>query len=209
MSLRLSKRHRRHSKGMTLAEILVSVSIVIVVMVAVGTFQFNVISNNRSTQVRLTNVQEASNIMKIMARELRSMSPSANGSYPIESAGTSTIIFFADTNSDAVTERIRYYIATTTLYRGVRLPTGSPAVYTGAESVKVVATGIRNSSSTPLFEYYLSAYDGTTAAMTYPLVLTSIRLIKANITLDSDPNRSPVARTFSTQVSLRNLKDNL
>jgi type II secretory pathway pseudopilin PulG len=197
------------TSGMTLVEVLVSLSIVVVVMIAVGTFQFNIISYNRSTQVRLTNVQEASNIVKVMAKELRAMAPSANGSYAIESAGTSTIIFFTDTNGDAIPERVRYYVASTTLYRGLKSPSGSPAVYTGTESIKIVATGIVNSPTTPVFEYYTSAYGGSGTTMTYPLVLTSIRLIRANITLDTDPNKSPVARTFSTQVSLRNLKDNL
>lgn len=200
---------RSTTRGMTLAEVLVSVSILVVVMVAVGTFQFNVITNNRSTQVRLTNIQEASNVVKVISKELRAMTPSANGSYAIESAGTSTIVFFTDINGDSSPERIRYYLASTTLYRGLKSPSGSPAVYTGTESIKVVATGIRNSSTTPVFEYFDGAYAGTGSAMTYPLVLTSIRLIKANLVIDSDPNKSPIPRTFSTQASLRNLKDNL
>ncbi len=197
-------------QGMTLTEILVTLSIIVIVMVAVGTFQFNILSYNRSTQIRLTNIQEANNLLKVMSREFRASASSANGSFAILSAATSSITFYADVDSDGLTDQVRYYLASTTLYRGLTKPTGSPAVYNMAqESKRVVATGIANSSTTPVFEYFLSTYNGTTPAMTYPLVLTSIRLIKINLVIDSDLNKPPPAKTFSTQVSLRNLKDNL
>lgn len=207
--------HRRESalgleRGMTIAEIIISIGILMVVMVAVSSFEYNVINYNRSAQVALTNTQEAENILKFMAKELRTMAPSANGSYPIGTAATSSLTFYADVDSDGLQDQVRYYLATTTLYRGTTKPTGSPATYNLANENKyVLATGVRNSSTTPSFEYFSGTYDGTTGAMTYPLTITAIRLVKVNITIDSDPTKSPVPRTFSTQVSLRNLKDNL
>ena len=137
------------------------------------------------------------------------MQPSANGAYPIASASTSTITFFSDVDADSIEDQVRYYIASTTVYKGVIKPTGSPLTYSGSETTKILATGIRNSSSTPVFEYYDSNYAGTSSPMTYPLTITSIRLIKINLTIDTDVNKAPIWRTFSTQVGLRNLKDNL
>ncbi len=195
---------------MTLVEVLVTTSILGVVMIAVAAFQYNVINYNRSTQIRLTNIQEATSILKVMARELRASAISANGSYAINAAATSSLVFYADTDNDGLPEQLRYYLSGNTLYRGLIKPTGSPSVYNPAqESLKTIATGIVNSPTTPLFEYYDGTYAGTSTAMTYPLVLTSIRLIKANITIDTDPNKSPVIKTFSTHAALRNLKDNL
>lgn len=197
-------------RGMTLAELLVTVSILIVVMIAVGMFQYNILSYNNSTQVRLTNIQDATNILKVMSRELRSLVPSENGSYGIASAASSSIEFYMDIDSDGDADQLHYYISGTTLYRGTTPPTGSPAVYNPSnENISILATGMRNSSSTPLFEYYSSSYDGTTPAMTYPLAISSIRLIKVSLTIDTDPNKTPVVKTFSSQVAPRNLKDNL
>ena len=199
-----------YKKGFTLVEVVTAISILVVIMVAVSTFQYNVISYNRSSAVALTNATEAQSILKVMAREMREMSPSSNGAYPIIAAATSTISFYADLDGDGTKEQIRYFLASSTVNRGLIKPTGTPAVYSSAsETFKILATGIRNSSSTPVFEYYPATYTGTSTAMTYPLTLTTIRLIRASITIDTDPNKAPILRSFSTQVVLRNLKDNL
>lgn len=202
------------NRAFTIVEVVVSISILVIIMAAVSSFQYDVLNYNRSSATTLTNIQEAQSIVKVMAKEIRSMSPSSNGAYPILSAGTSTVTFFADVDSDGTKEKIRYYIGTTTttrntIYRGFVKPSGSPISYSGSESTKILATGIRNSSSTPIFEYYNSTYTGTSSAMTYPLAITTIRLVRINLTIDSDPNKSPVLKTFTTQVNLRNLKDNL
>lgn len=201
---------RNKSNGMTLVEVLVTASILVVVMMAVVAFQYDVINYNRSTQIRLTNIQDATSILKVIARELRASAISANGSSAINTAATSSLIFYADIDSDGLPEQLRYYLLDNTLHRGVVKPSGSPAVYNPAqETVKIIATGIVNSSTTPIFEYYGSTYAGTSTAMTYPLTLASIRLVKISITLDTDPNKPPPAKVYSTQASLRNLKDNL
>lgn len=204
------KRLVLYSKGFTLVEVVVTIAIFGAIMVAVSAFQYNVINYNRSSSVALSNTQESQAIMKIMAKELRATETGSDGSYPIVSAGTSTLTFFVDSDGDGLKEKLRYYLATTTLYRGMIKPTGSPATYLPAnETIKTMITGIRNSSSTPIFEYFDGMYAGTTTPMTYPLSLTSIRLIRLTLTVDSDPNKSPIPIVFTTQAELRNLKDNL
>jgi len=42
-----------------------------------------------------------------------------------------------------------------------------------------------------------------------PVDVSSVRLVKMNITIDRDPNRSPTPINVTTQVVIRNLKDNL
>jgi prepilin-type N-terminal cleavage/methylation domain-containing protein len=198
------------NKAFTLVELVTAISILVVIMVAVSAFQYNVISYNRSSAVALTNATEAQSILKVIARELREMSPSSNGAYPIAVAATSTVTFFADIDGDGVKEQIRYFIASSTVKRGIIKPTGSPLVYSaGSESFKILATGIRNSSSTPLFEYFPGTYTGTSTALSYPLNISTIRLIRVSMTIDSDPNKAPILRSFNTQVVLRNIKDNL
>lgn len=198
------------SRGFTLIEVVTSIVVLVSIMIAVSAFQFNVLNYNNSSKVALINTQDAQSLLKVMSRELRSMEPSSNGSYPIAAAATNTVTFFTDLDADGTKEQIRYYIATTSLYRGIIKPTGSPLTYVaGNETRKILATGIRNSSATPMFEYFNSSYAGTTTPLTYPLNIPVIRLVRVSLTIDSDPNKSPVVRTFTTQSALRNLKDNL
>jgi prepilin-type N-terminal cleavage/methylation domain-containing protein len=199
-----------YESGMSLVEVLVAIAIFVLIIGAVAAFQSNVLNFNRSTQASLTNAYEAQALLKNAARELRSMAQSANGSYPISTAATNTITFFADVDADGVREQVRYFLASTTLYRGIVEPTGSPASYNQAtESRRILATGVRNSGAAPMLEYFDSMYAGTTTAMTFPLMITNIRMIRVNVTIDTDPNKSPIPRSFSTQAALRNLKDNL
>lgn len=181
-----------------------------VVMIAVATFQYNVLNSNRTGMVSLTNVQEVQSLLKIMIKEMRSMEPGDDGAYPIVAAASTSLTFFADVDSDGSRERVRYYIATTTVYRGVIEPSGSPVAYnSNSETNKLLITGVRTPTDAPMFQYFDSMYAGTSTPMTYPLNLTSIRLVKLTLTIDTDPNKSPSVRTYTTQTSLRNLKDNL
>jgi hypothetical protein len=50
---------------------------------------------------------------------------------------------------------------------------------------------------------------GTSSPITQPVTPTDVRLIKINLIIDVDPNRAPVIKTYTSQVSIRNLKDNL
>jgi prepilin-type N-terminal cleavage/methylation domain-containing protein len=197
-------------RAFTLVEVLTTVAIMTSIMVVVSVFQYNVLNYNRASGVALINVTEAQAIMKNIARELRSAEPGENGEYPLAIVATSTLTFFADLNADGRSEKIRYYISGSTLYRGIIVPTGIPAVYSsGSETIKTLTTGIRNSSTTPLFQYYPSSYNGTSTALTYPVSISTIRLVRVDLRIDTDPNKSPIIRTYSTQVQLRNLKDNL
>jgi prepilin-type N-terminal cleavage/methylation domain-containing protein len=197
-------------RAFTLVEVLTTVAIMTSIMVVVSVFQYNVLNYNRASGVALINVTEAQAIMKNIARELRSAEPGENGEYPLAIVATSTLTFFADLNADGRSEKIRYYISGSTLYRGIIVPTGIPAVYSsGSETIKTLTTGIRNSSTTLLFQYYPSSYNGTSTALTYPVSISTIRLVRVDLRIDTDPNKSPIIRTYSTQVQLRNLKDNL
>lgn len=132
-----------------------------------------------------------------------------NGSYPLANVATSTMTFYSDTDGDGIREQIRYYVSSSTLKRGSIVPTGSNYTYSGQESVKVLVSDIKNSSTTPIFQYYDRNYTGTSSALTYPIDISKVRLVKVNLLVDADVNRSPTQKSYTSQVSIRNLKDNL
>lgn len=196
--------------GFTVVEMIVVVAIFAMISLAVANFQRSIFQTSSTVSGSLTTSYDARVILRTMTRELRTSSVGSNGSYPLVQAATSSITFFADIDSDNVREQVRYFLVGTNLRKGVIKPSGSPLSYVPAnESVATIATNIRNSTSTPLFQYFSSSYDGTTAALTNPVSITAVRLVKINLTLDVDIRKAPVSRTYTSQVSLRNLKDNL
>ena len=197
-------------KGFTLIEILVAVAILGVIMVAISTFQVNIFKFNKYSSDVLQSSQDARSILRTMVTELRTSQPSNNGAYPIVLAATSSITFFSDTDADGLQEQIRYYLSTTTLKKGVIVPTGSPLTYnSNQEKFFYLAYNIKNGTSSPLFEYFDNTYAGTSSPLTQPVTVSKVRLVKINLLIDADPNRSPLPRLYTSQVMLRNLKDNL
>ncbi len=196
-------------KGFTLVEVITTVAIFSLIVLVVGSFTYNVFWLNTHNTNNVNAVYEARSLLHTLANELRSASPSSLGAYPIEIAATSTLTFYADTNNDGLKERIRYFLADTTLKRGSITPSGSPLTYNPVnESFRTLVTGVRPATTTNLFQYYGSSYDGNDPPLSYGDVL-SIRLVKITLRIQQSQAFNPSPVTAVTQVSLRNLKDNL
>ena len=204
----MSRTFLKPTHGFTLIETLVSVAVFVIIGLAVSNFGTQLFSLNSTLRDSLTSQSEARAAFKIMTAEIRSASPSSTGTYAIEAADASTFIFFGDIDDDGLYERIRYYMSGTTLKRGITKPTGNPLTYTSTnETTSDLIHDIVN-GSVPLFSYYDSSYDGTSGSLN-PISILAIRLVKITTVVDRDPNRAPGASTSTTQVSIRNIKDNL
>lgn len=200
------------NKGLTVVEVIFAVVISTVVGFAIIVFVKDVIRLNYSAQASMTAMLEGRKILGVMVSELRSTIPSALGAYPIESASTSTIVFFADVNSDDVADRVRYFLdqETMSIRRGVVLAEGDPPAYNlGTESLSFLVTSVFNGTSTPFLEYYDGNYNGGTSALSLPINIPAVRLIKVSVRVEKDPNRAPEMTTITSEAALRNLKDNL
>ncbi len=211
---RIKKRHTpgksRTSRGMTLAEILVALGIFSAIVLLTTFFERDVFSLNQYIQEDLDAQIEGRRAVTSMVGEMREMSPSSLGAYPIAAAATSTITFYSDIDADSVKEQIRYYIQSNKLFKSVINPTGNPLVYnSGSAVVTTVSTGVLNSTSTPLFQYYDGTYTGTTSPLTIPVDVSAIKLVKINMILERKSSKSTQPLTFTSQVTIRNLKDNL
>jgi type II secretory pathway component PulJ len=195
---------------MTLVETMIALGIFAAIIVAVGAMQVSLFTNQKVVSGSLQTAQDAQVILKTMLTELRSAAPGMNGAYPIVAAGTSSVIFFSDANTDGQTEQITYRLTGTTIYRSVIHPTGIPATYSGAnQSTSTILTNVRNATSTALFQYFDQNYTGTSTPLVHPVTTSSVRLIQVSVTLDVNPTLSPIPRTYTVQAGLRNLKTNL
>lgn len=201
---------RNFKKGFTLAELLITVGIIGLIAVVLGTFQGDVFFFNSVIQDDLTAQMDGRRAIRKMVSEIREASPSSLGSYPIAAAATSSVTFFSNVDNDILKEQVRYFIQNKNLMRGVIKPTGNPLSYnSGSETFETSVKNIANSTSTPLFEYYDTNYTGTTTPLVFPVSLTAVRLVNIELLIDRDPNRSPIPLNVTSQVSIRNLKDNL
>ncbi len=202
--------------GFTLIEAIMVVGIITLVGGAIVAFQRTVIRNTRIIQSALITEQQARKTLSSFVSEMREATQSAAGSYAIESAGTSSIVFYSNVDGGTDVERVRYFLATSTagsavydvVKKGVIKAVGVtyPA---GSETFRTVATAVKNTSLTPLFTYYDTGYAGTSTALSVPINIPSVRLIKLELLVDPNAALSPVPQTYSTQVSIRNLKSNL
>ncbi len=196
--------------GFTLAELLISIAIIGLFTVTATTFQKDIFALNTVLQGNLNAQLDARHLVKVIVTELRKAGPSALGAYPVAIASSTGITFYSDVTNDGVRDKVRYFVSGNTVRRGVISPTGSPFTYVDAnEKLTTIISGFVSSSTAPLFQYFTSSYAGTSSAMTIPIDIPSLRLVKVTVIIDKDPIRAPSIIVVTSQVSLRNLKDNL
>ena len=199
-----------HSKsGFTIIEILVSIFILTLIGLAVSSFAKDIFSLNRITSESLTAQNEARRALKTMSAEIRTASPSSLGAYALAQSATSSFTFYSNIDGDSFKERVRYFLDGTTLKKGVIKPIGTPLTYSPAnEVISELIPGVAN-ATTSIFSYYDKNYDGTAQALIEPIDIATVRLVKITIVVDKDPQTPPSPMTLTTQISIRNLKDNL
>lgn len=189
-----------------LIEILFGVSVFALIMIALTLLARNIFVYNSFISAGLTTADSSRNILKRFTAEVRTAGPAETGAYTIAVATPSAFTFYSDIDGDGAKERVRYFLEQGNLRKAVLKPSGSPLSYSGVETTTTLATHITN---TDIFEYYDKYYDGDGSPLPMPIGIPNVRLVKITLVADQDPNRPPGPATFSTQVTMRNLKDNL
>lgn len=200
-----------NKSGFTLVEILVVVSIAVILGLAIASFGRDIFYQNFVWSRELVAESEAKLAMRRLIAELRTAEPSNTGTYSIESASKDSLIFYSDINNDGKRERLRYWLDGRTLRRGQMAPTGQPYIYaTGTETFSISANDLINANNL-IFSYYDRSYDGTASStpLAEPIEVKNIRLVKVEFLIDANSSQAPIPLYLSSQVMLRNLKDNL
>lgn len=204
----LKNKHNLKS-GFTVIEALVSIIILSLIGIAFASFQKDIFSLNKVISGSLTSQDEARRTLKNMSAEIRTASPSSLGAYALLQTATSSFTFYSNIDGDTYKEQVRYFLAGNTLKKGIIKPSGAPLTYNSAgEIVSELVHGMANAGA-PIFNYYDASYDGASLPLAEPINVSSVRLVKITIMIDQDPQNPPGPLTLTTQVSMRNLKDNL
>lgn len=201
-------------RGFSLIEVVIVVALAVGVLFVIISLRENVGNLENIITQKLESRQDIEQVFQIMTTEIRSASPASNGAYAIETATTSSIIFYSDVDGDKIYERVRYFLATSTVvtstvYKGVIEPIGNPLQY--VTSSEIISTAIKNyvkSTSTDFLAYYDANYTGSEPAMSSTTDVVKIRIVKVSVYADVVPGKAPRPAFFSSFVSVRNLRSN-
>ena len=199
----------RSTKGLTVVEMIVGIAIASILLVALLRFLVAGYPLTKISYLQQQSTETARLQLERMAKQLREARYSDTGAYPLVEMLPQRVVFYADVDGDATTERIRYELQGTDLVRGVTEPSGVPLAYDPGsdEVVATVAASVRN-GGTDVFTYYTGDYPADQTPLT-PVDLTEVKYIQFYLEIDHDPAIEPPPIEVRSQVQLRNLKDNL
>ena len=135
-------------------------------------------------------------------RTIREGAYSSEGAFPIVSVAADDFIFYADIDSDALIERVHYYISGTDLIRGVTEASGNPPSYTGGETATVISEYVRNvAQELTTFRYY----DELGSEITNYANWTAVRFVKVTLAVNVNIATLPNQLTLNSSAAIRNL----
>jgi len=158
----------------------------------------------------LSDTDQARKLAFSIANELRNAQLGQNGSYVLDTAATSTLIFYSNADIDASIERIRYFVQNGQLWKGVVDYNGT--VYdTSTEKTYLVQSNLANGAN-PVFYYYDGSYIGssTQSSLAMPVNVVQVKFVKINLQIYNKAGAKKVnTYTVTASGAIRNLKTNL
>lgn len=200
MKILYTQKNPARKSGFSLLEVTISMSIFLAIMVLGGNF---IITGFRSTTFgaeQATAIASARRAMEIMTKEIRGINTSDRGDYPLANVQADNFCFYSDINYDGSMEKIQYYLDNLLLKKTVTL-SGPDNEYSAPGATTTIADYVNNQTE-PIFTYYDSNRAETAD-------IDEIRLISISLKMNVTPTISPNDYYVETDISLRNLKDNL
>jgi prepilin-type N-terminal cleavage/methylation domain-containing protein len=194
--------------GFTLIEVVITMAIMALIMLAMGAMGSRILRLRTAVTGAVLSQEAINQIITPLMIELRSMQPSNTGSFPIESASTSSLIFYSDTNKDGMVERLRYFLQGNILKRGIVVPSGNPVTYNLAnEKINNFLSNLTPDTN-GIFAYYADATDINGVALASPPTTSAVKVVKLIFIVDQNPGQAPGPLRFNTSISPRNLRSN-
>ena len=192
----------RHEKGLTLIETLVWIALFTAAMVATISALLYFYHTNAYAIEQASATASAQRGLEQIGRTIREGAYSSQGAFPIVSIAANDFVFYADIDSDALIERVHYYIDGTNLMRGIVKATGNPPDYTGSETAEAVAEYVRNiAQGVTTFRYY----DELGSEITNYSNWTSVRFVTVSLAVNVNEAVLPNQLTLNSSAAIRNL----
>jgi prepilin-type N-terminal cleavage/methylation domain-containing protein len=192
----------KHKKGFSLVEIMVVLSIFVILAMIVGEIFIQMLRIEKNIRDQISVADQARSVLNKMINELRQAKTADNGTYLLEYATSSEIIFYSNIDSDEAVERVRYFKDGNDFKKGVIKPVGNPAEYILAdENIIVASQFVSNSESEPIFSFLK---EGNIQVIDTLSEIQNISLIKAFLHINTDPLINPKDFIVSVSVRIRN-----
>lgn len=205
------KNKKDNRGGFSLLEVLIVAVIAATIVIVVSNFGTNVNDLNGLISTQLRSKSDISQTLQILTNEIRSAEPSAAGAYAIDLAATSSFGFYTSVFNNGVIDHVRYFLSSSSIYRGIIAPVGTPATYpTSSEVINDMIDHVTLATSSALFSYYGSSYTGSGASLSSPVAVASVRLVSMSFysTVSQNSSTPQAPQYFSTVVEIRNLNSN-
>lgn len=197
---------------MTIVELLVAITILLIGMEGFTLLFINTWKNNSYTLEMGQSSMAVSQGVSKAVNYIRGARQGDDGSYPVKSANGNELVIYSDYDKDGVTERLRFYKDGQNVMVGVRNPSGTmPKTYqSGDEEVATIAKSIVNTTNEPIFYYFDKNFAGDESSnppLATPATVSNIRAVKIHLKINIDPNRAPDNVEMQSFVEMRNLND--
>lgn len=203
--------YHRISKGFTLVEVLVAMSIFTAVIIGVTSFTIQYLKNTTLSVEEIQQINIVQQAHTRILKELREARIGDDGSWPLVLCNDTDITFFSDTTGDGRSDKIRYFVDGTTLKREVIEPTTVPVSYPAGNETVTILSEYLDLSGGPIFTYYDGNWPQDT--VNNPISgtdrLTRSRFIRVTIGINQTENFAAEPYIISSAVSIRSLKNNL
>jgi prepilin-type N-terminal cleavage/methylation domain-containing protein len=197
------------NKGFTLLELLVAMGIFSLVLLGGVWLLISGLRYNTIIWDQLQGQNDGRRALQTVVDVVRRAEESNIGSYAIVLADDNELTFYANADNDSYKEKVRFWLDNTTLKMGIIKPSGNPLGYSGAEIVVEIAHDIVNiAQGVPVFIYYNEDYTGTEEPLDSPADTTQVKLVKIQLEIEKDPDKTPVPLHVESMVGIRNLKEN-
>ena len=162
-------------KGFTLIEAVVAISIFALLITGIMDLYLWSMHGRDVVWEQLKTQSEGRKVVQDFINEIRRATGSSIGANPIEVAESHQVIFYSNIDLDSWRERVRYFLDSKTLKKGVTKPTGTPLIYDLAnEVITEVAHDVANGTTT-VFYYYDQDYTGSVSStpLSFPVDITT------------------------------------
>lgn len=194
--------HARN-RGYTLVEMMVVLAIFTFAMAAITASIVYFYRSNTYAVEQTSAIQSGRKGIEYFVQDVREATYAEDGAYPIEAMSTSSVTFYADIDAENDVERVRYYLSSGSLMRGVLKASGSPLVYTGSETESLVSEYVRNlEKDVDTFQFK----DGNGNVITDFSETQEVRSVDISLVVNVNPFRLPEEFLLSGSAALRNLR---
>lgn len=197
-------------RGMTLVELLVTISITALLMLVITTSVQSLYRTNAYAISQAYQLDLARRGIETLTKDLREMNFANDGAFPLVRMESHLVGFYSDVAAPFGTEYIEYELSTTTTFtKRVYYPSSTVPMYAiggTPDEEYIMSDFVQNLlQSTSTFLYFRA--DGTQTIN--PADIADVRYIKAQVIVNVDAERNPGEYMLRTSALIRNLKDAL